>query len=243
MANLARAGDEGLISGQERLMEVMNFIESYDRTDWHYLYLVRHGESTFNAEGRVQGQVDIPLSPLGMLQSKAAAEALANIAVGQIYSSPLQRARQTAEVIAARHGLPIVFDDRLKELHAGIFQGKLRRQLPELFPEEYAAWSSGDPHYRIPGGQSRYEVRQRGEAVLREIAARHHGHTVVVGHGAIFRFALAALVAPADSMELSPLANGSITVLGYDGQGQFHLLSYNNIEHLRELGPASLGDL
>lgn len=211
--------------------------------DRHILYLVRHGESVYNAEGRVQGQSDIPLSPLGEEQSEAVAEALARVPVTVIYSSPLLRARQTAERIAARHGLPILFDDRLKELHAGIFQGKLRRELQELFPEEYAAWSSGDPHYVIPGGQSRQQVRDRGEAVLRDIAVRHTGHTVVVGHGALFRFAMAALLAGNDVLEFPPLANGSITILAYDGDGRFRLIAYNQVEHLRHLGPASLGDL
>ncbi|MCS7238535.1 MAG: histidine phosphatase family protein [Thermoguttaceae bacterium] len=210
---------------------------------FHTLYLVRHGESVYNAEGRVQGQSDIPLSPHGERQSEAVAQALASVPVTAVYSSPLLRARQTAERIAAVHGLPIFFDDRLKELHAGIFQGRLRSELPVLFPEEYAAWSSGDPYYVIPGGQSRYQVRQRGKEVLEEIAARHTGHTVVVGHGALFRFALAALLGHEGVAELPPLANGSITVLGYEGDGRFRILAYNQVDHLRHLGPSSLGDL
>lgn len=209
----------------------------------HTLYLVRHGESVYNAEGRVQGQSDIPLSPQGEKQSEAVAQALASVPVTAVYSSPLLRARQTAERIAAIHGLPIQFDDRLKELHAGIFQGKLRRELPVLFPQEYAAWSSGDPFYVIPGGQSRFQVRQRGKEVLEEIAARHTGHTVVVGHGALFRFALAALLGQREMIELPPLANGSITVVTYDGNGRFRIERYNEVDHLRELGPSSLGDL
>ncbi len=209
----------------------------------HLLYLVRHGESIYNAEGRVQGQEDVPLSELGLRQSRAAAEALSTFPVERIYSSPLRRALQTAEVIAARLGLPILLDDRLKELHAGIFQGKLRRELPQLFPEEYAAWSSGDPYYVIPGGQSRFQVRQRGEAALREIAERHRGHTVVVGHGALFRFALGALVGGNHCPELPPLVNGSITRLAYWGEGRFELLSYNEQDHLLALGPVSPGDL
>lgn len=209
----------------------------------HTLYLVRHGESVYNAEGRVQGQSDIPLSPQGEKQSEAVAQALASVPVTAVYSSPLLRARQTAERIAAIHGLPIQFDDRLKELHAGIFQGKLRRELPVLFPQEYAAWSSGDPFYVIPGGQSRFQVQQRGKEVLEEIAARHTGHTVVVGHGALFRFALAALLGQGETIELPPLANGSITVVTYDGNGRFRIERYNEVDHLRELGPSSLGDL
>ncbi len=209
----------------------------------HILYLVRHGESCYNAEGRVQGQSDVPLSPLGEEQSEAVATALCRVPLTAIYSSPLLRARQTAERIAAHHGLPILFDDRLQELHAGIFQGKLRRELPLLFPEEYAAWSTGDPFYVIPGGQSRQQVRERGAAALRDIAARHTGHTAVVGHGALFRFALAALVAGENTLELPPLANGSITTIAYAREGTFRLLAYNQVDHLRHLAPSSLGDL
>ena len=95
------------------------------------LYFIRHGESTHNAEGRIQGHSDAPLSSLGRQQSEAAAKALASIAFDAIYSSPLRRALETAQIIAAPHGLPVLTDPRLMELNVGVFQDRLRSELAE----------------------------------------------------------------------------------------------------------------
>ena len=101
------------------------------------LFLIRHGESAYNAESRIQGQSDIPLSELGHRQSEAAAEALAGASVDALYSSPLRRALETAQPIAARSNVPIATDPRLMEIDAGVFQGRIRTELPELYNETH----------------------------------------------------------------------------------------------------------
>ncbi len=207
------------------------------------LFCVRHGQSLYNLEGRVQGQSDVPLSDLGRRQSHAVAEALSRLPVEAIYSSPLARARETAEILAASLLLEIRFDPRLMELHAGIFQDQLRRDLPVLFPTEYAAWLSGDPDYRIPGGQSRREVALRGSAALRDIARQGTGHTVVVSHGALLRLAFAELLGGSIGNPLEPLENGSISLLADCRNSTFRLLLYNWIGHLDDIGLAGTGDL
>ena len=122
-------------------------------------YLVRHGESVFNVESRVQGQADVSLSDLGRRQAgdlAAWARALpADATIDEIWSSPLARARETAAAMAATLGLPLLVDEGLAELHAGIFQGHLWADLEAAFPEEVARWRSGDVEYAIPGGESR----------------------------------------------------------------------------------------
>ena len=119
------------------------------------LYIIRHGESAYNAEHRIQGQLDPPLSPLGIRQ----AEALAHWARGEsfdaLYSSPLARAADTAGRLAAAIGLTPIFDDRLRELNAGVFQGLRKDELPDRYAQALARWRSQDPDYRIPGGESR----------------------------------------------------------------------------------------
>jgi len=111
------------------------------------LYCIRHGESSYNAEGRVQGQSDVPLSELGLRQSAAVAAALADQRVDALYASPLRRAMQTAQPVAEALKQEIRTDPRLMEVHAGVFQDKLRTELDDLYPEEIARWRSGDPDF------------------------------------------------------------------------------------------------
>ena len=207
------------------------------------LYCVRHGESTYNAEGRVQGQSDVPLSELGLRQADAVAAALAEAPFEAIYSSPLQRAYRVAEIVAERHRLEIRTDDRLKEVHAGIFQDKLRSDLAKLHPKELARWTSGDLHFKIPGGESRLELQQRGAEVLREIADRHEGHVAVISHGRLLITALKALLEiPLDESPRS-LRNASISRIQHNGDGRFLPLALDEIEHLADLGIPGQGDL
>ncbi len=207
------------------------------------LYCVRHGESTYNAEGRVQGQSDVPLSELGLRQAHAVAAALAEAPIEAVYSSPLQRAYQVAEIVAERLSLKIRTDDRLKEVHAGIFQDKLRSDLVELHPEELARWTSGDLHFKIPGGESRLELQQRGAEVLREIADCHEGRVAVISHGRLLITALKALLGiPLDASPRS-LRNASITRIQHNGDGRFYPLALDEIEHLVDLGLPGQGDL
>src|ERR1051325_10264843 len=87
------------------------------------LIVVRHGETVWNLEGKLQGQMDSPLTPSGLAQSRALAERFSRCPISALYSSDLGRARQTAESIAVRTGQEIRFDDRLRERHLGVFQG------------------------------------------------------------------------------------------------------------------------
>ena len=129
------------------------------------LYLIRHGESTYNAERRIQGQSDVPLSELGLRQSRAVAEAMAGVAVDAIYASPLQRAYTVARDIAARHDLPIRTDDRLKEISVGVFQDRLRTDLKSSLPR---FWPGGAAARRIsPSPAARAGVNWPTAALLR----------------------------------------------------------------------------
>jgi broad specificity phosphatase PhoE len=128
------------------------------------LYLVRHGESLFNAERRIQGQSDVELSPLGHRQTDAVAAELANLPINAIFASPLRRAMETAEPIAARLKLPIQTDNRLKEINAGMFQGLHWDEIEHLHPAEAVHWKAQQPDFVIPGGESRRQLMSRARA-------------------------------------------------------------------------------
>src|SRR5262245_3239672 len=130
------------------------------------LYCVRHGETVYNATGRVQGQNEAELSPLGWEQCKATARELAEVSFDAIIASPLRRARGTATCIAEALGMSVEWDDRLKELHAGVFTELCWNELDTHYPVEAARWRSQDPEFRIPGGESRLDLMERSAAVF-----------------------------------------------------------------------------
>ncbi len=207
------------------------------------LHCIRHGESTYNAEGRVQGQSDVPLSELGLRQGHAVAAALRQMSIEAIISSPLQRAYKTAEIAAESLGLAVRTDDRLKELNAGVFQDKLRSELETLYPKEFARWTSGDTDFVIPRGESRNDLKRRGMEVLREIAAEEHQSVAVIGHGRLLITALKGLLGISLEAEPQSLRNGSVTRIEMNGEGQARLLAIDEVEHLAHLGFAGRGDL
>ena len=207
------------------------------------LNLVRHGETTYNAEGRIQGQSEAPLSALGHRQAEAVAEALAGQPIGAIFASPLRRAMETAQYIADRLQLPIQTDPRLMELDAGVFEGQLRSELTAEYPEELARWLGGDEDFVIPTGESRRELADRGCAALRAIAAGDCREVVVVTHGGLLSATLRALLNLQQPLPPFALQNGSITRLAVNAEQQFSLVALNKIEHLNGIGVSRGGDL
>jgi probable phosphoglycerate mutase len=207
------------------------------------LYLVRHGESTFNAEGRIQGHLDVPLSELGRRQGRAAADALAALPIEAVYSSPLCRALETAEYIAEKHQLSVLTDPRLMEIHTGVFAGRLRDELAVVYPTELAGWLNGDEDFVIPGGESRRQLAHRGIEVLRAIAAAGHRRAVIVTHGGLLSATLRGLLKLSEPLPPFSFQNGSITQVAVDALGDFSLVKLNGIEHLQTVGVSRGGDL
>jgi probable phosphoglycerate mutase len=150
------------------------------------LLVVRHGQSTWNSEGRWQGQADPPLSTLGEQQARDAARHLARLAgetrIGAIWSSDLLRAARTAQIVAAEIGIDVRFDERLRERHAGEWQGLTRDEIDAAWPGALAA---GD---RPPGFEADDTLLVRVRAVVDDIADAHQGDAVlVVSHGGVVR--------------------------------------------------------
>lgn len=197
------------------------------------LFCVRHGETVYNMAGRIQGQFDSQLSPLGLRQCQAVAEALAIEAVDAVIASPLSRALQSAQVIADHLRLPVEVDPRLMEINAGIFQGHTWDEIEAQYAVEATQWRTQDPDYRIPQGESRRDVMQRAGAALADIREAGHRSAIVVAHGGSLSAAFKALLEiPAQRNPFS-LLNASISTLAWDKDVK--LLALNDVAHLRDL--------
>mgnify|MGYP000153287706 CR=1 FL=1 len=159
------------------------------------LLLVRHGESIWNREERIQGQADVPLSDLGRRQAEATAAYLAGCGAAAVYASDLVRAVQTAEPIAARLGVGIATDAGLREVHFGEWEGLTLAELRQRDPDGLAAYDRDRVRNRPPGAERLEALEARvGEAMARAIA-RHAGETlVVVAHGGSLRALLLLLL-------------------------------------------------
>lgn len=195
------------------------------------LYLVRHGESAFNAEGRIQGQLDAPLSELGRRQSIALAASFRGAPIDAVYTSPLSRARDTAAPIAAAVGVAPLSDERLLELYAGSFQGLTWPEINARWPDAAAAWKAQDPDYHLPGrGESRRELMQRALTALEAIREVGHRQVIVVAHGGVLAAGLKALLGIPPQRNPFSFYNGSISQ--GEWQLQFRLVTLNQLDHL-----------
>ena len=181
------------------------------------LWFVRHGQSTWNAEGRWQGQADPPLSALGRVQAERLAERLAGAGIVLLAASDLARARETAEVVAARLGLAPVVDPALREHDVGAWSGLTHAEIEQRFPADLAAFLGGDLALRPGGGESRLALRARVQAALARLAARGSQPLAVVSHLGVLRaLAPEAHVAPGELLCLDALPGleGEVTGSG-----------------------------
>ena len=147
------------------------------------VYLIRHGETDHNADGRAMGQMDIPLNARGRDQARQTAEFLRRYPIERIVSSDLGRASGTAQPLADALGLDVETDARLRELSFGILEGKTVAECEALQPEAVAHWRSGDFDAALPGGETRRSLMERTRAVLEEIATGPHAQVAVFSHG------------------------------------------------------------
>jgi probable phosphoglycerate mutase len=150
------------------------------------LCIVRHGETAWNAEHRVQGQLDIPLNATGLRQAEAVGRVLGGERFDALYSSDLVRTRQTAAPAAKRLGMEVQADADLRERHYGMFQELTYAEVKVKYAAEYARFAARDPAFDFGGGESLTAFAARSLAVLVKIAARHpDAHVLVVTHGGV----------------------------------------------------------
>lgn len=200
------------------------------------LWLARHGTTQANLEGRIQGRLDFPLSPKGYLEADRLAEYLKAAPPDSILCSDMQRARQTAQIVAARLGLTVEETPLLRECSWGIIEGLTREEIRRRFPSIAAYLDGGGKTPFIPGAEGKRRLKARCRVLLQMINSRFHSgeRLLLVSHG---RF-LNALIST--SLGLKPRQRwpysqnpASLTILkAPDGAGSFRLAIFNYCYHL-----------
>ena len=147
---------------------------------------IRHGETAWNVDTRIQGHLDIPLNDTGLWQARQVAHALAGEPIAAVYTSDLQRAHATAQAVATATGAPLTTDLGLRERSFGHFQGRTFAQIESELPDDARRWRKRDPDYAPDGGESLVTLRERIARTVTALAARHVGEQVVmVAHGGV----------------------------------------------------------
>lgn len=203
------------------------------------ILLIRHGETAWNAERRLQGHADIGLNDEGQRQADALGMALAGEPLAAIVASDLLRARQTALALAAHHHLPLLTDPQLRERCYGGFEGLLYQDIEPRYPAEYARWKARDADALMPpGARTAESFRQfyaRSVAGIVSWAGRHPGQTIaIVAHGGVLECARRAAQGGAlDTARDFEIKNASINRLLY-ANGKLSINHWGDVRHLGE---------
>lgn len=159
------------------------------------IYILRHGETDSNIRSACLGRKDVPLNKRGFEQAAEAAERLAGIPFKAIYSSPLIRARLTAEAAAKPRGQEVITDNLLIERDFGTWDGMTFSEISSMYPEEYEKWKRDWHGYKIPGGEADISVRKRAEEFLAKLKRTHGREDVlIVTHLGTARHLIACLL-------------------------------------------------
>jgi probable phosphoglycerate mutase len=194
---------------------------------------IRHGQTGWNADSRIQGHTDIALDAVGHWQAERLAQALADDELQAIYSSDLARARQTAAPLAARKMLPTRVDPGLRERGFGEFEGLSFAQIAQRWPEQAAAWRRRDPEFGARGGEVLRDFRDRVVATVDRLAQAHRGQSIaLVTHGGVLDILYRqATRQPLQAARHWAVANASINRLLHARQG-LALLGWADVAHL-----------
>jgi broad specificity phosphatase PhoE len=185
-----------------------------------HLFLIRHGETDWNNEHRIQGNTDTPLNANGIAQAKQLAARIAGEKIAALYASPLARARATAEIIADKAGVALILDDRLKEKGLGDLEGLTVDEFELRYPDLYRGWISSADHFPLPGEESPAQLRERIVAFLDDLRTRHTNgaRVAIVTHGGTISMFVSTLIGLAVNQR-SPFwfDNASITLADLTG--------------------------
>ena len=197
------------------------------------LIAIRHGETAWNVDTRIQGHLDIPLNDTGLWQARQVARALAGEPLNAIYASDLQRAHTTARAIAETTGAALVPEPGLRERSFGALEGRTFAEIEAELPEQARRWRQRDPHFAPEGGETLVQLRERIAATTHRLAAQHTGGLVVlVAHGGV----LDVLYRLATGQDLQAprtwqLANAAINRLLWTPEG-LTLVGWADTQHL-----------
>lgn len=198
------------------------------------IVLIRPGETDWNRAGRWQGWVNTPLNELGLRQARALANFIRHIGMGALYTSDLKRAVQTAQCLSEQLSFQPIPDARLRERSIGLWQGLTRDEMQAWYPDEYAAMLADADGYRIPGGESRQDVRARVVAAVSDILKQDRSETVgILSHTTAIKILLADLIPGYDPLDVD-LDNTSVTTI-VSKDGNWELVAVDDVMHLENL--------
>lgn len=200
------------------------------------LYLARHGESTWNPTGRYQGRIDTELSELGQRQAELLGERLSGVEVSTVYSSPLQRAHDTAYAIAVRHGLAVHEEADLTEMDHGLWCGLLKSEVEHRFGPLLKHWYEHPADVEMPEGESLADVQKRSCVAIDRIVQANPGGTVVVcTHDVVLKVLVVQVLGlDLDAFWSIRADNASLSVVDYTERGPV-LTGLNDTCHLGKL--------
>lgn len=198
------------------------------------IVFIRPGETDWNQQGRWQGWVNTPLNALGLMQSRALAHYIRNIGMGALYTSDLKRAIETASCLAEQLPFAPIPDQRLRERSIGLWQGLTLDEMRSWYPAEYAAMLRDIDGYRVPGGESRNDVRTRVNAAVSDILNKEQHETVgVLSHTTAIKILLSDLIPGYNPLDVD-LDNSSVTTIYHKGGG-WELVAVDDVSHLENL--------
>jgi len=200
------------------------------------IILVRHGECEGNVKGMFRGRTDFPLNERGLIQAQDLAWELKIFSFKYIYSSPLYRARQTAEAIAKKCGAEVKIKNRFNNINLGNWEGRFKKEIAREYPEEWKLWVDNPEKLHVENMETLYDVQKRAKSCLDNLVSEHNGETLaVVSHRAVLKPLIAACLNIASPYFWKiHLDTASYSLLSYkEGRG-YCLIQLNQTKHLKE---------
>ncbi len=197
------------------------------------IYITRHGETEWNAAGRIQGHTDVPLSGRGREQAGMLARRLASVSIDVAYSSDLSRAAETARVALGERDVPITYTEELREYNKGVFEGLTEAEYRDKYPDLYEPSLANDLDFAPPGGESIRETSSRLAGIVQRVKDAHMDESaLIVGHGGSLRAGIVSLLdLPLEANWKFAMHNCSLTVIHvYPNNAVMHL--YNDTSHI-----------
>jgi len=206
------------------------------------LILARHGETMWNVEKVFRGRADVNLDKVGIKQAELLGKYLSNWELEAIYSSPVKRALNTANIVARYQKVAVRIAEGLIDFDFGEWQSLPEQEVKRLYPAILNEWHNSPDKVKMPGGESLEDVRRRAVEVVNDVLSRHQGNVLLVSHRVVIKVLICYML----GLDNSHFRNinqdvGGITLFDY-ADGRFVLIRHNDTSHLRELKKSVLGD-
>lgn len=206
-------------------------------SDSTLIYLIRHGETVSNVEGRFRGRANIPLSENGLRQSSDLAEELRDIPLDVIYSSPLTRSLQTADFIARTQGLEVIPNEKFHNIDLGEWTDRPKAEIQKTYPRLWQRWITEPEDMVLPGGESIIDVMHRSYKGLIEVIEAHKGKTVaIVSHRAVLKPLISAIIGICKPFFWKiHLDTAGYSVIKHSEPDGFIMIHLNLVHHILDL--------